>query len=89
MQHIEPGQLDVSRIGMGAMPIKALCTGANTEDEELLGKALKGRRDGMVPASSSASCRTRAPGGRARQRPPDGVFPVVPGAGAGDPAGDA
>ncbi|WP_330302623.1 MULTISPECIES: aldo/keto reductase [unclassified Streptomyces] len=81
MKHIElGGQLDVTRIGMGAMPINALYTGANADNEEgiraihraldlgvthidtaeaygpflneeLVGKALQGRRDQVVLAS--------------------------------------
>ncbi|MFF4353534.1 aldo/keto reductase [Streptomyces sp. NPDC001530] len=80
MKHIRLGDLDVSQIGMGAMPVNALYTGANTDDEEgiraihraldlgvthidtaeaygpflneeLVGKALKGRRDQVVLAS--------------------------------------
>ncbi|GGN48945.1 hypothetical protein GCM10011579_002220 [Streptomyces albiflavescens] len=34
MKHIKLGTLDVTRIGMGAMPINALYTGANADDEE-------------------------------------------------------
>ncbi|MEH0580261.1 aldo/keto reductase [Streptomyces sp. B21-108] len=80
MKHIELGDLDVSRIGMGAMPINALYTGANADDEEgiraihraldlgvnfidtaeaygpflneeLVGRALKGRREQVVLAT--------------------------------------
>lgn len=82
MKHIKlGGDLDVTQIGMGAMPINALYTGANADDEEgiraihraldlgvthidsaeaygpflneeLLGKALKGRRDQVVLTSN-------------------------------------
>jgi aryl-alcohol dehydrogenase-like predicted oxidoreductase len=80
MKHTKLGSLDVSRIGMGAMPINALYTGANADNEEgvraihraldlgvtlidtaeaygpflneeLVGKALKDRRDQVVLAT--------------------------------------
>ncbi|WP_030616276.1 aldo/keto reductase [Streptomyces fulvoviolaceus] len=82
MKHIKlGGQLDVTQIGMGAMPINALYTGANADNEEgiraihraldlgvthidsaeaygpflneeLIGKALKGRRREQVVLTS-------------------------------------
>jgi aryl-alcohol dehydrogenase-like predicted oxidoreductase len=80
MKHIKLGDLDVSRIGLGAMGMSFAYTGAGTDDaesirtihraidlgvtlidtaevygpytnEELVGKALKGRRDDVVLAT--------------------------------------
>jgi aryl-alcohol dehydrogenase-like predicted oxidoreductase len=80
MKHIKLGGLEVSRIGMGAMPINALYTGANADNEEgiraihraldlgvtfidtaeaygpflneeLIGRALQGRREQVVLAT--------------------------------------
>ena len=80
MKHIKLGDLDVSRIGLGAMGMSAAYTGAGTDDaeslrtvrraldlgvtfldtaetygpftnEELLGRAIKGRRDEVVLAT--------------------------------------
>ncbi|MFC9126465.1 aldo/keto reductase [Streptomyces sp. NPDC057099] len=80
MRHIKLGDLEVSRIGLGAMSMSHAYTGAGTDDaesirtihraldlgvtlidtaevygpytnEELVGRALKGRRDGVVLAT--------------------------------------
>lgn len=80
MRHVRLGDLDVSRIGLGAMGMSAAYTGAGTDDaesirtihraldlgvtlidtaetygpfanEELVGRALKGRRDQVVLAT--------------------------------------
>jgi aryl-alcohol dehydrogenase-like predicted oxidoreductase len=80
MKHVKLGQLDVSRIGLGAMGMSAAYTGAGTDDagsirtihralelgitfidtaetygpftnEELVGRAIKGRRDRVVLAT--------------------------------------
>src|SRR6201996_728443 len=80
MKHIKIGELDVARIGLGAMGMSFAYTGAGTDDEEsirtihraldlgvtlidtaevygpytneeLVGKALKGRRDDVVLAT--------------------------------------
>lgn len=80
MKHVTLGELDVSRIGLGAMSMSAAYTGAGTDDaesvrtihralelgvtlldtaeiygpytnEELVGRALKGRRDEVVLAT--------------------------------------
>jgi aryl-alcohol dehydrogenase-like predicted oxidoreductase len=80
MQHIELGDLDVARIGLGAMGMSAAYTGAGSDDEEsirtihralelggtlidtaeiygpftneeLVGRAIKGRRDDVVLAT--------------------------------------
>ncbi|MCZ0991501.1 aldo/keto reductase [Streptomyces diastatochromogenes] len=80
MKHIKLGDLDVSRIGLGAMPMNAFYTGKDTDEaegirtihraidlgithidtaevygpftnEELVGKALRGRRDQVVLAT--------------------------------------
>jgi aryl-alcohol dehydrogenase-like predicted oxidoreductase len=80
MQHISLGQLDVSRLGLGAMSMSAFYTGAGSDDaesirtihraldlgvthidtaevygpftnEELVGRAIKGRRDDVVLAT--------------------------------------
>ena len=80
MKHIKLGDLDVSRIGLGAMGMSAVYTGAGSDDaesvrtihraldlgvtlidtaevygpftnEELVGRALKGRRDEVVLAT--------------------------------------
>jgi aryl-alcohol dehydrogenase-like predicted oxidoreductase len=80
MKHISLGELDVSRIGLGAMTMSAFYTGANSDDdeairtihrafdlgvtfvdtaeiygpytnEELVGRAINGRRDDVVLAT--------------------------------------
>jgi aryl-alcohol dehydrogenase-like predicted oxidoreductase len=80
MKHISLGELDVSRIGLGAMSMSAFYTGANSDDdeairtihralelgitfvdtaevygpftnEELVGRAIAGRRDDVVLAT--------------------------------------
>src|SRR5690348_11470636 len=80
MKHVKLGDLNVSRIGLGAMGMSAAYTGAGTDDaesvrtihralelgvtfidtaevygpytnEELVGRALKGRRDQVVLAT--------------------------------------
>ena len=109
MKHITLGDLDVARIGLGAMGMSAAYTGAGTDDaesirtiqraldlgvtlvdtaeiygpyvnEELVGRAIKGRRDevvlatkfgmvshaGQVPATSTAARPTSAPPSRGR-----------------------